>query len=112
MALLLAQSNFQFVAAIDMNFKFCDKRKIALTEDFLFFFMLDCKYTNKSDLFPGLGMQEGPRTNGAAQQSSVGMGVPGHVGIEGNEKADYLARNGANTPFIGPEPVLGDHQGG
>lgn len=26
MALLLAQSNFQFVAAIDMNFKFCDKR--------------------------------------------------------------------------------------
>uniref|UniRef100_T1IE47 RNase H domain-containing protein n=1 Tax=Rhodnius prolixus TaxID=13249 RepID=T1IE47_RHOPR len=52
-------------------------------------------------------MQEGPRTTGAAQQSWM----PGHVGIEGNAKADHLARNGANTPFIGPEPVLGITRG-
>uniref|UniRef100_T1I638 RNase H domain-containing protein n=1 Tax=Rhodnius prolixus TaxID=13249 RepID=T1I638_RHOPR len=37
--------------------------------------------------------------------------VPGHVGIKGNVTADVLARNGVNTSFIGPEPVLGDHQG-
>jgi ribonuclease HI len=33
--------------------------------------------------------------------------VPGLRGIEGNEVADKLAKKGANTPFIGPEPVCG-----
>uniref|UniRef100_T1I8I1 RNase H domain-containing protein n=1 Tax=Rhodnius prolixus TaxID=13249 RepID=T1I8I1_RHOPR len=37
--------------------------------------------------------------------------MPGHVGIKGNEIADQLARNGASTPFIGPEPVLGITKG-
>ncbi|KAJ8981752.1 hypothetical protein NQ317_004932 [Molorchus minor] len=32
---------------------------------------------------------------------------PGHSKIQGNEKADELARKGSSTPFIGPEPALG-----
>jgi Ribonuclease HI len=33
--------------------------------------------------------------------------VPGHEGILGNERADELAKKGADTRFTGPEPVLG-----
>lgn len=33
--------------------------------------------------------------------------VPGHCGIEGNEKADLLARRGSSVQFIGPEPFCG-----
>uniref|UniRef100_A0A224XSM0 ribonuclease H n=1 Tax=Panstrongylus lignarius TaxID=156445 RepID=A0A224XSM0_9HEMI len=33
--------------------------------------------------------------------------VPGHVGIEGNEMADALARDGAASPLLGPEPFCG-----
>lgn len=33
--------------------------------------------------------------------------VPGHVGIEGNEIADQLAKLGASTPLQGPEPYCG-----
>ncbi|KAJ8918179.1 hypothetical protein NQ315_014045 [Exocentrus adspersus] len=33
--------------------------------------------------------------------------IPRHVGLKGNEMADYLARRGAASEFIGPEPVLG-----
>ena len=33
--------------------------------------------------------------------------VPGHCGVEGNERADTLARHGSSTDFIGPEPFCG-----
>ena len=33
--------------------------------------------------------------------------VPGHEGILSNERADELAKKGADTPFTGPEPILG-----
>ncbi|XP_048002369.1 uncharacterized protein LOC125238917 [Leguminivora glycinivorella] len=33
--------------------------------------------------------------------------VPGHSDITGNDEADELARKGADTPLIGPEPFCG-----
>lgn len=33
--------------------------------------------------------------------------VPGHCGVEGNEKADFLARKGSNLEMFGPEPAIG-----
>ncbi|KAL1447730.1 hypothetical protein WDU94_015574 [Cyamophila willieti] len=38
--------------------------------------------------------------------SQAAIKVPGHTGIEGNEKADELAREASETTFIGPEPAL------
>lgn len=35
--------------------------------------------------------------------------APGHSGIEGNEKADELARRGSQMGLIGPEPTIGVH---
>ncbi|XP_028161440.1 uncharacterized protein LOC114353581 [Ostrinia furnacalis] len=34
------------------------------------------------------------------------MWVPGHTGIEGNERADSLARQGSEAAPIGPEPIV------
>jgi hypothetical protein len=33
--------------------------------------------------------------------------VLGHMGIDGNETTDELARQGSSNPLTGPEPVLG-----
>ena len=33
--------------------------------------------------------------------------VPGHAGVQGNEIADELARDGSALNFVGPEPALG-----
>lgn len=33
--------------------------------------------------------------------------IPGHKGFQGNEMADALAKLGAETPIIGPEPTVG-----
>ena len=37
--------------------------------------------------------------------------VPGHSGVQGNEEADELARNGSSSSFIGPEPAIGRYAG-
>jgi ribonuclease HI len=37
--------------------------------------------------------------------------VPGHSSIEGNEKADELARKGSEKGALGPEPTIGLHAG-
>jgi ribonuclease HI len=33
--------------------------------------------------------------------------VPGHAGVQGNEIADKLARDGSVQKFVGPETFLG-----
>jgi ribonuclease HI len=33
--------------------------------------------------------------------------VPGHMGVDGNEIADQLSRQGFSYPLIGPQSVLG-----
>jgi len=41
-------------------------------------------------------------------QPTVGLyWVPGHAGVQGNEIADRLARDGSVQKFVGPEPSLG-----
>ena len=35
------------------------------------------------------------------------MWMPGHEGILDNDRADELAKKGADNPFTRPEPVLG-----
>ena len=46
--------------------------------------------------------------NDLSQRNKVSIiWVPGHQGIEGNEKADELAREGSNKKLTGPEPAFG-----
>ena len=46
-------------------------------------------------------------SNLTADNSIALCWVPGHRGIDGNEKADALAKRGVKTPYFGLEPVCG-----
>src|SRR5262249_42583850 len=55
-----------------------------------------------------LVMEARERLNILGQSNDVRITwVPGHVGGEGNELADYLARKATHTPFIGHKYALG-----
>jgi ribonuclease HI len=46
--------------------------------------------------------------NDISTRQAVGLyWVPGHAGVQGNEIADELARNGSALKFVQPEPALG-----
>ncbi|XP_036138900.1 uncharacterized protein LOC118644432 [Monomorium pharaonis] len=73
-----------------------------------------------SDSQAALKALEGPRFNSRlvwdckivldelAKNNDVGLvWVPGHSGIEGNEIADLLAKEAAETRLVGPEPAVG-----
>ena len=46
--------------------------------------------------------------NDISTQHAVGLyWVPGHAGVQGNEIADELSRDGSVLKFAGPEPALG-----
>jgi ribonuclease HI len=48
------------------------------------------------------------KLNALGAQNNLSLSwVPAHCGIEGNEIADALAKQGANDKFIGPEPYVG-----
>lgn len=51
-------------------------------------------------------MLEGTRPAGREQRIHL-CWVPGHQGPSSNEKANALARKGAESPLIGPKPVCG-----
>ncbi|KAJ8921496.1 hypothetical protein NQ315_003114 [Exocentrus adspersus] len=52
---------------------------------------------------------EGDALESLARQKEVGLG--GHMGIPGNERADQLARLGLGELLQGPEPILGISRG-
>ncbi len=46
--------------------------------------------------------------NEVGQRNSVRiLWVPGHMGIQGNEEADQLAKEGSSVRLVGPEPAIG-----
>ncbi|XP_053950975.1 uncharacterized protein LOC128858597 [Anastrepha ludens] len=46
--------------------------------------------------------------NNLASKNNVSLiWVPGHEGYDGNEKADFQAKKGADENFIGPSPMFG-----